>query len=203
MSGGLDIYGQWKFGRSDTKERTGVHLAGTEIKKKSCRNDSVRDGMFSFLIYIGNFVRSRRTKRRFLDLVFQYFCVGTNRKCTVADFFLTGRNTEKLCLFKRIWKHLKTESMNFKEQKMVWNLEYAHRLLNSWNDWEELFCVIKEQLIEEKEETNELVTDISHQIKTPISAIHMSLELLQDTQTTEAEKQEFFGSGAKGSKKVK
>lgn len=85
---GLDIYGQWKFGRSDTKERTGVHLAGTEIKKKSCRNDSVRDGMFSFLIYIGNFVRSRRTKRRFLDLVFQYFCVGTNRKCTVAVFFL-------------------------------------------------------------------------------------------------------------------
>lgn len=53
------------------------------------------------------------------------------------------------------------------------------------------FSVIKEQLVEEKERTNELVTDISHQIKTPISAIHMSLELLQDTQTTEAEKLEF------------
>lgn len=64
------------------------------------------------------------------------------------------------------------------------------------------FCVIKEQLIEEKEETNELVTDISHQIKTPISAIHMSLELLQDTQTTEAEKQEFLDRAQKEVKKL-
>lgn len=64
------------------------------------------------------------------------------------------------------------------------------------------FCVIKEQLIEEKEETNELVTDISHQIKTPISAIRMSLELLQDTQTTEAEKQEFLDRAQKEVKKL-
>ena len=64
------------------------------------------------------------------------------------------------------------------------------------------FSVIKEQLVEEKERTNELVTDISHQIKTPISAIHMSLELLQDTQTTEAEKQEFLERAQKEVKKL-
>ncbi len=64
------------------------------------------------------------------------------------------------------------------------------------------FSVIKEQLVEEKERTNELVTDISHQIKTPILAIHMSLELLQDTQTTEAEKQEFLERAQKEVKKL-
>ena len=47
-----------------------------------------------------------------------------------------------------------------------------------------------------------MVTDISHQIKTPISAIHMSLELLQDTQTTEAEKQEFLERAQKEVKKL-
>ena len=63
------------------------------------------------------------------------------------------------------------------------------------------FSVIKEQLVEEKERTNELVTDISHQIKTPISAIHMSLELLQDTDNR-GRKTRIFGAGTEGSKKA-
>ena len=54
------------------------------------------------------------------------------------------------------------------------------------------FCVIREQLEAEKEETRELVTDISHQIKTPVSAIGVSLELMEDDKVTWEEKSEFL-----------
>ena len=73
MSGGLGIYGLWKFGHSDTKKRAGIYLAGTEVEKESCRNDIVRDGMFSFHTYTGNFVWDRRTKRGVPNRIFQYF----------------------------------------------------------------------------------------------------------------------------------
>lgn len=54
------------------------------------------------------------------------------------------------------------------------------------------FCVIREQLEEEKERTRELVTDISHQIKTPVSAVAVSLELIEDDKVTAEEKKEFL-----------
>lgn len=54
------------------------------------------------------------------------------------------------------------------------------------------FHVVNEQVVKEKKETEELVTDISHQIKTPIAALGMSLELMEDEETTEEEKYEFL-----------
>lgn len=54
------------------------------------------------------------------------------------------------------------------------------------------FHVINEQIVNEKKEMEELVTDISHQIKTPVAALGMSLELMEDEGTTEEEKYEFL-----------
>lgn len=64
------------------------------------------------------------------------------------------------------------------------------------------FSVMKEQMVKEKENTKALITDISHQIKTPLAAIGMSLELLDDEKTTEEEKQEFLGRSKEEVKKL-
>lgn len=64
------------------------------------------------------------------------------------------------------------------------------------------FYVMKEQMVKEKEGTKALITDISHQIKTPVAALGMSLELMEDTKTTGAEKQEFLERGKGEVKKL-
>ena len=55
--------------------------------------------------------------------------------------------------------------------------------------------VYKNQLEKEKENTKAMITDISHQLKTPVSALGLSLELLGDDQITEEEKREFLERG--------
>ena len=46
--------------------------------------------------------------------------------------------------------------------------------------------------MEEKENTKALITDISHQLKTPIAALGLSFELVKDEDITAAEKMEFL-----------
>ncbi|MBS6195255.1 MAG: HAMP domain-containing histidine kinase [Clostridiales bacterium] len=54
------------------------------------------------------------------------------------------------------------------------------------------FGVLKGKLTAEKEETKKLATDISHQLKTPVAALQVSMELIQDAETTDEEKEEFL-----------
>lgn len=51
---------------------------------------------------------------------------------------------------------------------------------------------IQKQAAEEKEEVKSIVTDISHQLKTPVSVIDMNLSLLADENLTDAERGEFM-----------
>lgn len=64
------------------------------------------------------------------------------------------------------------------------------------------FGTLKYRLEEEKENTKRLVTDISHQLKTPIAALELSYELLGDEEMTEEEKQEFFKRSRRGVQKL-
>lgn len=64
------------------------------------------------------------------------------------------------------------------------------------------FLTLKTRLVEEKEKTKEIVTDISHQLKTPAAALKLSYELLQDESLTEQEKQEFLERGMKEAHKL-
>lgn len=50
------------------------------------------------------------------------------------------------------------------------------------------------QMQQEKESTKSLVTDISHQLKTPVAALKMSLELLSGEELTEPERKEFLAA---------
>lgn len=53
--------------------------------------------------------------------------------------------------------------------------------------------LLRRQARAEKEETKALVTDISHQLKTPVAAFKTSFEILQSENLEEAQKQEFLG----------
>lgn len=65
------------------------------------------------------------------------------------------------------------------------------------------FGTLRGRLMDEKENTKALVTDISHQLKTPVAALSMSFELMADSETTEEEKEEFARRGAGEVKKLK
>ena len=63
-----------------------------------------------------------------------------------------------------------------------------------WETVKELgiyFDSLKERLREEEESTKALITDISHQLKTPLASLRMSYELVTGDNVTEEEKKEF------------
>ncbi|MBO5070607.1 MAG: HAMP domain-containing histidine kinase [Roseburia sp.] len=53
------------------------------------------------------------------------------------------------------------------------------------------FSDIKERLVEEENSTKALITDISHQLKTPLASLRMSHELTEAENLTESERREF------------
>lgn len=53
------------------------------------------------------------------------------------------------------------------------------------------FAGLKQQLAEEENSTKALITDISHQLKTPLASLRMSHELVLGNQLSEEEKREF------------
>lgn len=65
------------------------------------------------------------------------------------------------------------------------------QLLDQLERMGKAFGLLKERLVQEKEGTRRLVTDISHQLKTPVSALGMSLELMTDKDITPEEQKEF------------
>ena len=65
------------------------------------------------------------------------------------------------------------------------------------------FGTLRNRLVEEKENTKALITDISHQLKTPIAALGLSFELVKDEDITAAEKDGIPGACRAGSGEIK
>lgn len=67
----------------------------------------------------------------------------------------------------------------------------------------EAFGGLKYKLVEEKENTKGLVTDISHQLKTPVAALELSYELMQDESLDDKERQEFLARSGRELKRFR
>lgn len=57
------------------------------------------------------------------------------------------------------------------------------------------FCQLTEKAQREEQETKELITNISHQLKTPLASIKLSLEMMEYDKLTEEERKSFFLKG--------
>lgn len=69
--------------------------------------------------------------------------------------------------------------------------EVDNRLLDELESLGSYVEMVEEQAHKEKEETKTLVTDISHQLKTPVAALHSCLEILKNQDLTVEERKEF------------
>lgn len=81
------------------------------------------------------------------------------------------------------------------ERKMsigYYDCEQWNQVWDKVNELAYYFKNMKDQLIEEENLTKTLVSDISHQLKTPLASLRMSHELLQGEELTQEEKEEFF-----------
>lgn len=70
--------------------------------------------------------------------------------------------------------------------------EETERLLLELASLNDSLALLRRQSKREKEETKSLVTDISHQLKTPVAALKTSFEILQSDNLKEEERQEFL-----------
>lgn len=70
-------------------------------------------------------------------------------------------------------------------------LEDAQGIAEQLEGLSEYLELMKEQAFREKEETKSLVTDISHQLKTPVAALNSCFEVLKNEKLGEQERAEF------------
>lgn len=76
----------------------------------------------------------------------------------------------------------------------------SEQWMKMWETVRELgkyFEDLKERLIQEEDSTKRLITDISHQLKTPLASLRMSHELITENRVTEEEGKEFLEQEAK------
>lgn len=66
-----------------------------------------------------------------------------------------------------------------------------HRVNHQLEALQEQLMMVREQARREREETKELVTDISHQLKTPVAALDTCLDILLQPSLSETERMEF------------
>ena len=67
------------------------------------------------------------------------------------------------------------------------------RLFSRLNSLGKRLEVQEKKIQDEKETTKSLVTDISHQLKTPVASLKMCLELLAEEDLSKEEEKEFLG----------
>ena len=68
----------------------------------------------------------------------------------------------------------------------------SKRIADALDSLESYVEMIRSQAHQEKEETKSLVTDLSHQLKTPIASLKMSYEIEDSTELSEEERAEFI-----------
>ncbi len=70
--------------------------------------------------------------------------------------------------------------------------EESGRIYEQLERFEEYLSLAQEQALSEKEKTKKIVTDISHQLKTPVAALDTCFTILEDKELGEEERGEFY-----------
>lgn len=83
----------------------------------------------------------------------------------------------------------------FRQDVMDWYAEDENRsrILDELDSLGSYVEIMEEQARQEKEETKTLVTDLSHQLKTPVAALGSCFEILKNPELTQGERKEFEG----------
>lgn len=93
----------------------------------------------------------------------------------------------------QVWKHQAEpiESLLDLEWEREASDDARGRLAEELSSLQDNLLFWHTQAVNEKEETKSLVTDISHQLKTPVAALKTSFEITQEQDLSEAERAEF------------
>ena len=117
------------YGSLDTviqKRERGYIWLEQRLKKNLAVTTLFVTACFLFILILEILYGTGGQKEEFRIGFFSVFCLLLS-EMYCGSLFLTGRNTENICRFKSIWKHLKMEIMNIREQKMGYSLESIHR----------------------------------------------------------------------------
>lgn len=77
------------------------------------------------------------------------------------------------------------------EMLMVEETDVLQKIYGQFESLGEMLEILEERMEAEKEETKSLVTDISHQLKTPVAALKACFEILLQEDLSEIERKEF------------
>lgn len=113
----------------------------------------------------------------------------TDNKMTQMSF---GRNRTKNVIWQEQDENLCSEYLDDRQNILEKYDEDLGRFLLEFAALADSIALFCRQAGIEREETKALVTDISHQLKTPIPALRTSFEILQSGGLSEAEYQEFL-----------
>lgn len=121
---------------------------------------------------------------------------------------LEWRNNKKTGISKDEIRELYECLEQFREGRFLNVPDYegeSEEWMKLWETVGELgiyFEGLKERLREEEDSTKVLITDISHQLKTPLASLRMSYELAMESNLTEAERVEFHRQESKEIEKL-
>lgn len=150
-----------------------------------------------------------------LTETFAYYHAKMLRNMGVFGLFVAGLAGLLLCALYFAWKNQwKREQINVREElagiceQLEWfrkgnfeitpymlradEQEEENRIKNILKDLGDYFSVLKEQMATEEDNTKALITDISHQLKTPLASLRVSYELTKTKNLTDAEREEFL-----------
>lgn len=130
--------------------------------------------------------RAAKAKILIYSAVFDFFlfCV-----LFFLDRFYKIQNNIRISELEKILRQLQNTE---KEAPDVSALELEDVLKDRLSSLAKMIQTDHASLYQEKEDTKSLVTDISHQLKTPVSAMKTSLELLSAEDLSESERAEFL-----------
>lgn len=125
-----------------------------------------------------------------------YILAGGYAASIVLCFLLNYRRYRKIYrsfeILSKCMEEFEGGNYNYQSEMGILKEGIQSQVLGKLEALGRTFDTMKRRMTEEKENTKVLVTDISHQLKTPLAGLKMSFELLHDEKISENEKREFL-----------